>query len=44
MNMIGHLTLVQSDPNKLDTNLHDSAEDDKMGASCVEDDCYDSIT
>ncbi len=32
----------QSDPNKLDTNLHDSAEDNKMGASCVEDDCCDS--
>ena len=31
----------QSDPNKLDTNLHDSVEDNKMGASCVEDDCCD---
>ena len=31
----------QSDPNKLDTNLHDTAEDNKMSASCVEDDCCD---
>jgi hypothetical protein len=29
----------QSDPNKLDTNLHDTA--DNVGASCVEDDCCD---
>ena len=29
----------ESDPNKLDTNLHDTA--DNVGASCVEDDCCD---
>ena len=30
----------ESDPNKLDTNLHNTA--DNVGASCVEDDCCDS--